>query len=115
RDQLDALKDAETGLNGSERERVYRLRKTCEAGLVDNGVAAAGGGFEKAGLARRIEFRGEDLPLRSAQAQLAVTPGYQDRETLGTLHGDASAEFNDERFELLSAREELDAERSGEA
>jgi len=41
-------------------------------------------------------------------------PGYQDRETLGTLHGDASAEFNDERFELLSAREELDAELSGE-
>jgi hypothetical protein len=114
RDQLDALKDAETGLNGSERERVYRLRKTCEAGLVDIELSEREDAFENAVLARRIEFRGEDLPLRSAQAQLAVTPGYQDRETLGTLHGDASAEFNDERFELLSAREELDAELSGE-
>ena len=36
------------------------------------------------------------------------------REELGELHGDASAGFNEERMELLRAREELDAELSGE-
>jgi hypothetical protein len=114
RDQLDALKDAEAGLEGIERERVYRLRKTCEAGLVDIELSEREDAFENAVLAQRIEFRGEELPLRSAQAQLAVTPGYRDREELGSLHGDASAEFNDDRFDLLRAREELDAELSGE-
>src|SRR4029450_3041350 len=133
RDQLDALKDAETGLNGSERERVYRLRKTCEAGLVDIELSEREDAFENAVLAKRIEFQDEEMPLRSAQARLAVMPGYEDREGLGTLYGDASAgfngrrlplprarreppaEFNGERFALPSAREELDAELSGEA
>ena len=114
REQLDALKDAESGLDGVERERVYRLRKTCEAGLVDIELSEREDAFENAVLARRIEFRGEELPLRSAQAQLAVTPGYRDREELGSLHGDASAEFNEDRLDLLRAREELDAELSGE-
>jgi hypothetical protein len=114
RDQLDALKDAEAGLEGIERERVYRLRKTCEAGLVDIELSEREDAFENAVLARRIEFRGEELPLRSAQAQLAVTPGYHDREALGSLHGDASAEFNEDRLDLLRAREELDSELSGE-
>jgi hypothetical protein len=114
REQLDALKDAEAGLQGIERERVYRLRKTCEAGLVDIELSEREDAFENAVLARRIEFRGEELPLRSAQAQLAVTPGYRDREELGSLHGDASAEFNEDRLDLLRAREELDAELSGE-
>jgi hypothetical protein len=114
REQLDGLKDAEAGLEGIERERVYRLRKTCEAGLVDIELSEREDAFENAVLARRIEFRGEELPLRSAQAQLAVTPGYHDREELGSLHGDASAEFNDDRLDLLRAREELDAELSGE-
>jgi hypothetical protein len=114
RDQLGALKDAEAGLEGIERERVYRLRKTCEAGLVDIELSEREDAFENAVLARRIEFRGEELPLRSAQAQLAVTPGYHDREALGSLHGDASAEFNEDRLDLLRAREELDSELSGE-
>ncbi|HET6642366.1 MAG TPA: hypothetical protein VFG93_03745 [Gaiellaceae bacterium] len=114
REQLDGLKDAEAGLGGIERERVYRLRKTCEAGLVDIELSEREDAFENAVLARRIEFRGEELPLRSAQAQLAVTPSYHDREALGSLHGDASAEFNGDRLDLLRAREELDAELSGE-
>src|SRR4029453_1607677 len=115
REQLDALKDAETGLNGSDRERVYRLRKTCEAGLVELELSEREDAFENAVLAKRIEFQDEEMPLRSAQARLAVMPGYEDRAGLGTLYGDASAEFNGERFALLSAREELDAELSGEA
>jgi hypothetical protein len=114
RDQLEALKEAEVDLSGVERERVYRLRKTCESGLVDIELSEREDTLENAILAARVEFRGQELPLRSAQAQLAVMPEYGDREELGVLQGDASASFNDERMELLRAREELDAELSGE-
>jgi hypothetical protein len=114
RDQLEALKEAEGAVSGVDRERVYRLRKTCEAGLVDIELSEREDALENAILAARVEFRGEELPLRSAQAQLAVLPGYGDREELGELQGDASASFNDERMELLRAREELDAELSDE-
>jgi hypothetical protein len=115
REQLDALKDAEGGLSGADRERVYRLRKTCESGLVDIELSEREDTLENAILAARVTFRGEELPLRSAQAQLAVMAAYADREELGGLQGDASAGFNDDRLELLRAREELDAELSEEA
>src|SRR5512133_605853 len=98
REQLDALKDAETGLSGSDRERVFRLRKTCEAGLVDIALSERDDAVENPVLVRRIELHGEEMPLRSSPARLAVMPGYEEREGLGTLYGDASAEFNDERF-----------------
>jgi hypothetical protein len=70
--------------------------------------------LENAVLAARLEFKGEELPLRSAQAKLAVLPDYADREELGKLTGDRSAEFNAERLDVLSAGEELEAEISGE-
>jgi hypothetical protein len=112
REQLGALKDAEDSLSGVERERVYRLRKTCESGLVDIELSEREDALENAILAARVPFRGDELPLRSAQAKLAVLPEYADREGLGALQGDASAAFNDDRLELLRAREELDAELS---
>ncbi len=114
REQLEALKEAEEAVSGVDRERVYRLRKTCEAGLVDIELSEREDALENAILAARVEFRGEELPLRSAQAQLAVLPVYGDREELGELQGDASAAFNDDRMELLRAREDLDAELSEE-
>ncbi|MDQ3777800.1 MAG: hypothetical protein M3310_02870 [Actinomycetota bacterium] len=114
RDQLDALREAEAGATDEERERIYRLRKTCEGGLVDIELSEREDALENAILATRVAFRGEELPLRSAQARLAVLPGYADREELGATHGDASASFNPERMELLRAREELEAELSGE-
>ena len=114
REQLDALKEAEGGLSGAELERVYRLRKTCEAGLADIELSEREDVLENAILAARLTYRGEELPLRSAQAKVALLPDYSEREELGALHGDASAGFNDDRMELLTAREELDAELSGE-
>jgi hypothetical protein len=114
REQLEALKEAEADVSGAEYERVYRLRKTCESGLVDIELSEREDALENAILAARVTYRGEELPLRSAQAQLAVLPDYGAREELGTLQGDASAGFNDDRMELLRAREELDAELSGE-
>src|SRR5947209_6454857 len=53
------------------------------------------------------------MPLRNAQAKLAVMPEYADREELGKIQAAASAKFNDDRLELLRANEELAADYSG--
>src|SRR5437870_13683686 len=52
--QLDALREAEerTG-DGDERERLYRLRKTCESGLVAAELAEREDALENALLAAR--------------------------------------------------------------
>ena len=114
RAQLEALKDAEAAAADDEREHLYRLRKTCEGGLIAAALVEQQDALENAELAGRVEFRGENLPLRAAQAMLAVLPDYGDREELGELHGDASAQFNDERLAIVRAGEELAAELSGE-
>jgi hypothetical protein len=114
--QLDALRDAEGGSAvGDERERLYRLRKTCEDGIVVAALADRTDALENALLSERIGWRGEELPLRTAQARLAVLPDYRERDELGALHLEASARFNPDRRELLAAGEELAAELSGEA
>src|SRR6266516_3888811 len=113
REQLDALRSAEEDApRGDDRERLYRLRKTCEAGVVSAEMAEREDALENAILAARLEFKGEELPLRSAQATLAVLPDYDDREELGKLTAERSAEFNAERREVLRAGEELEAEIS---
>jgi len=114
REQLEALREAEAGAEGDEAERLYRLRKTCEYGIVAGELAEREDELENAILAARIVFRGEELSLRSAQAELAVLTDYREREELGEIHLEASARFNPERSELLRAWEELDAELSGE-
>lgn len=117
REQLAALEDPgeeNASALGLTRERVYRLREACLGGIVVSELAERADKLENALLAERVEFRGESLPLRSAQARLAVLDEYSAREELGTLAGDASAAFNDERLELLRAEEELDAELSGQ-
>src|SRR5688572_20055300 len=65
REQLDALKEAEAEVAGTERERVYRLRKTCESGLADIELSDREDALENATLAARVGYRGEELPLRS--------------------------------------------------
>jgi len=107
REQLDALPD-------SGDERLFRLRDACLGGIIVSELAEPSDRLENAILAARVDFRGEELPLRSAQAKLALLDDYGAREELGTLTGDASARFNDDRLELLRAEEELDAELSGE-
>ena len=115
REQLDALRAAEQeAADENDRERLYRLRKTCEAGVVSAELAEREDALENAILAARVEFEGEELPIRSAQAKLAVLPGYGEREELGEAAGDRSAEFNAERLEVLRAAEELEAEISGQ-
>jgi hypothetical protein len=115
RDQLAALREAEERIQDrGERERLYRLRKTCEEGLIIAELVDKQDALENAELAARVEFRGESIPLRNAQAQLAVLPAYTDREDLGRAQADASAELNPQRLDLLVAGEELAAELSGE-
>jgi hypothetical protein len=113
-EQLDALRGAEDEAGDpEERERLYRLRKTCEAGVVAAEVTAQADELENEILAARVTFRGEEMPLRTAQAKLAVLPEYADREELGRLHADASAGFNEGRRALLESIERLEADVTG--
>ena len=115
RAQLDSLHDAEQAASDpGERERLYRLRKTCEGGLITAELAERDDALENAILAARVTFEGEEMPLRTAQARLAVMDSYAAREELGALQAERSAEFNDERLDLLRSGEELEAELSGE-
>ena len=114
RDQLQALREEEQASDGDQRERLYRLHKTCESGLIAAELAERDDELENALLAARLTFKGEELPLRSALAQLAVIPDYKDRDELGELYRHRSAEFNEQRLELLRAYEELEADLSGE-
>jgi hypothetical protein len=114
REQLAALREAEKEAPaGEERERLYRLRKTCEAGLIAAELAAREDALENEILAARVDFEGKRLPLRSARARLAVLPDYAARDELGRLANDLSATFNEQRLEVLRAGEELEAEVSG--
>src|SRR4051794_32847310 len=113
REQLDALRDAEDGAVGDDRELLYRLRKTCESGLVSAQLAEREDELENRFLAERITFQGEEMPLRNAQAKLAVLPEYADREELGKIQAEASARFNPDRADLMRAGEELAADYSG--
>ena len=114
REQHECLRDEEEQATGDERERLYRLREACLGGIVVADLAERMDRFENEFLAARVEFRGESLPLRSAQAMLAILDDYGDRDELGDLAADASAAFNDDRQELMAAGEALDAELSGD-
>jgi hypothetical protein len=114
REQVEALRDEESRATGDDRERLYRLRKTCEGGIIAAELAEREDALENAILAARVTWGGEELPLRAAQAKLAVLPEYGDRDELGDLQASKSAEFNDDRLELIRAAEELDADLSGE-
>ncbi len=113
REQLESLREAENGATGDERELLARLRMTCEGGLISAELVERDDEFENRLLAERVTFKGEEMPLRNAQAMTAVLPDYADREELGKIQALASATFNDERLELLSLGEELAADLSG--
>ena len=113
-EQLRSLRDEEARAEGEQAEWLYRLRKTCEGGLVAAELAEKNDELENAILAARVTFKGEELPLRAALARLAVMPDYADRDELGKLQRARSAEFNEGRLELLRANEELEADLSEE-
>jgi hypothetical protein len=115
REQMEALREAEhTTDDPDERERIYRLRKTCEEGLISAQLVEKEDALENAELASEVVFRDETMPLRTAQAKLAVLTAYADREELGDLAIESSAKLNDERLDLVQATESLSADLSGE-
>ena len=113
RDQLQALQEAEADAAHDEREAVARLRLTCQEGIVTRELAEREDELENALLGARVAWDGEELPLRSAQARLAVEADYGRRDALGRATLDVSAGFNDERRGLLSDRNELEADVTG--
>ena len=114
RDQLEALREAESAAAGDQQEQLYRLWKVCEGGIVSAELVEREDELENRQLAARLTFRDEELPLRTAQARLAVLHDYADREELGELFADLNATFNEDRLELARAGEELSADLSGE-
>ncbi len=114
REQHEALREAEGKARGEERERLYRLREAAAGGVIARELAEESDKLENSILAERVEFGGESLPLRSAQAQLAVLDEYAARDELGELAADASARFNCPRYGLMQKGEALDAELSGD-
>ena len=114
RDQLRALRDEETRADEDQREWLYRLRKTCESGLLAAELAEKDDELENEILAARIDFKGEELPLRSALANLAIISDYAERDKLGELYRQKSADFNEQRLDLLRAYEELEADLTEE-
>jgi hypothetical protein len=114
RDQVEALRSAENAADGDERERLYRLRKSCEGGIISAELAEQEDALENQILGARVTFKGEEMPLRSAQARLAVLDAYADREQLGELERTASARYNPQRLALIIACEQLDSDLSGQ-
>src|SRR4051812_16078715 len=113
RGQLGLLREAEERADDAARERLVRLRLTCEGGLVTRELAARSDELENAMLAARLEWGGERIPLRTGQARLAIEERYADRDALGARVRELSATFNDGRLELLRAREALEGELTG--
>jgi hypothetical protein len=114
-EQLEELRAAEAEASDpDERERLYRLRRTCESGIVDAELAAREDELENALLAARLTFDGEEMPLRSAQARLAVVPEYAKRDELGELARTLDSSFNEQRRDLLVTRDGLEGELAGE-
>src|SRR5919112_813523 len=64
RAQLESLHECENeATDDDERERLYRLRKTCEGGLAAEELAEAQDEFENKILAARVTWNGEEMPL----------------------------------------------------
>jgi hypothetical protein len=114
RDQLAALREEETHAEaGDARERLRRLRQTCEAGIVAAELAPFSDALQNAELATRVMFRDEELPLRAASGKLGVLADYEERDALGPRVFDASATLNGDRLELARTAEALRADLSG--
>src|SRR5258708_13902715 len=109
RPQLEALREAEDVAGTDDGERLFRLRLTCESGVIASEIAEQEDALENAILGASVTFHGEEMPLRSAQARLAVLDAYGDREELGELERVASAAFNPDRRALLDARQAVKA------
>ena len=114
RAQLDSLRQSEEAERGAgQRERFHRLRKSCEGGLLARELIHMQDEVQNELLAIRIDYQGESMPLRNAQAKLAVLDSYEEREELGGIHADATATMNERRLDVARAAETLRTELTG--
>jgi hypothetical protein len=114
REQLDHLREREDEARDDvERERLHRLRKSCEGGLLARELVHLQDEVQNELLAIRIEYRGEEMPLRNAQAKLAVLDAYDEREELGEIHADATATMNERRLGVAREAEKMRTELTG--
>ena len=112
-EQLEALREAEAATTDVARESIARLRLTCQEGIVTRELAEQEDALENALLGARVPWDGEELPLRSAQARLALEPEYTRRDALGDAVLAVSTTFDEERRALLVARDGLESDVSG--
>ena len=92
-----------------------RLREACAGGVVSLELADAYDELQNKLLAERVEFRGESMPLRSAQAQVALLDDYADAR--GARHASRATpprSSTTTRLDLMRRGEELEAELTGE-
>ena len=114
REQLDHLREREDAERDDVvRERLHRRRKSCEGGLLARELVHLQDEVQNELLAIRVEYRGEEMPLRNAQAMLAVLDAYNEREELGEIHADATATMNERHLGVAQAAEKMRAELSG--
>ena len=113
REQLEALREAEAATTDVARESIARLRLTCQDGIVTRELAEQEDALENALLGARVPWDGDELPLRSAQARLALEPEYTRRDALGDAVLAVSTTFDEERRALLVARDGLESDVSG--
>jgi hypothetical protein len=115
REQLQSLRTAEDGAAEPEaRERLYRLRKACEGGVISAQLASRGDALANQELAAEVEFRRQIMPLRDAQARVALVDAYDEREELARATSAVNVSFNDQRLELMRAAEELTSVLTGQ-
>ena len=105
REQLEALREAEDAAEGDERERLYRLRKTCEGGLVSAELAEREDELENRILAARVDVQGRGAAAadRAGEARRARRPTPTATSSASSRPTRAPA-FNDDRLELLARR-----------
>ena len=102
RAQLGALHEAEANAGPDDRERLFRLRKTCEASIVAAELAEREDALENATLAARVSGAGgAAAALRAGEARRPARLPRSRRA--GRPHNAVSAGFNEERRELLTA------------
>ncbi len=111
--QHGALRESEDAATEDEHERVYRLRKTCESGILVAELVPLQDALANAELTAQVEVDGERIPLRAATARLGTLASYAEREAVGEAALDVSASLNDQRLELARAGEQLQAELTG--
>jgi hypothetical protein len=115
REQLEALLAEEGNAQTDDRrEQLYRLRKTCESGLINARFAAESDSLANQELAAEVVFGDTTMPLREAQARVGLIEDYDDREQLANAAVEVNAGFNNQRLELTRAGQEFAAEITGQ-